>query len=312
HTPRLAQLIDHEGVARRAVILEDYRAQGRRHACGIDLVFDENRNAVQRADRARRFVGRIKLVGIRERVRIDSDDRVDHRAFLVIGRDAVEIELRQLMRGQPPGLVGGLNRVDRGFYHFKRRDLRYAQGRRTYQARYRKRARQDRRFQRLHLMSPSPWSYRDGGTVLGVTGFRLREKLTIRPTMAPMPPPMAWPNNNLEVAYRMTSGIWTTAGICAPCGSPPGDVYHDSIGGTRNEATTAPSRAPASMSRSAVFTIQISITRRRRHHPVARTVGERRICRTLRQLSASWPMFLSPQQALQAASHSKCSASYQL
>lgn len=98
--------------------------------------------------------------------------------------------------------------------------------------------------------------------MLGVAGFRLREKLTIRPAMAPMPPPMAWPNNNLEVAYRMTSGIWTTAGICAPCGRPPGDVYHDSIGGTRNEATDAPSRVPASMRMSAVFTIQISITRR--------------------------------------------------
>ena len=109
--------------------------------------------------------------------------------------------------------------------------------------------------------------YRDGGTVLGVAGFRLTEKLTIRPTMAPMPPPMAWPNNNLEVAYRMTSGIWTTAGICAPCGRPPGDVYHESIGGTRNEATAAPSRAPASMRMSAVFTIQTSITRGRRHHP---------------------------------------------
>src|SRR5262249_46735639 len=102
-----------------------------------------------------------------------------------------------------------------------------------------------------------PWSYRDGGrlAVLGVEGFRLREKLTIRPAMAPMPAPMAWPNNNLEVAYRMTSGIWTTAGICAPCGSPPGDVYQDSIGGTRNEATDAPSTAPASMRMSAVFTI---------------------------------------------------------
>lgn len=53
----------------------------------------------------------------------------------------------------------------------------------------------------------------------------------------------------------MTSGIWTTAGICAPCGKPPGDVYHDSIGGTRNEATDAPTNAPASMRMSAVFTI---------------------------------------------------------
>jgi hypothetical protein len=91
--------------------------------------------------------------------------------------------------------------------------------------------------------------------VFGVEGFRLREKLTIRPARAPMPPPMAWPNNNLDVAYRMTSGIWTTAGICAPCGSPPGDVYHESIGGTRNEATDAPNRAPASIRMTAVFTI---------------------------------------------------------
>lgn len=121
--------------------------------------------------------------------------------------------------------------------------------------------------------------------MLGVAGFRLREKLTIRPAMAPMPPPMAWPNNNLEVAYRMTSGIWTTAGICAPCGRPPGDVYHDSIGGTRNEATDAPSRAPASMRMSAVFTIQISITRR-----VVFTAQSRALVETGDEHSGSSPL----------------------
>jgi hypothetical protein len=73
---------------------------------------------VQRADRTRRFVGRIKLVRIRERVRIDRDDRVDHRAFLVIGRDAVEIELRQLMRGQRAGLVRRLDGIDRRLHHW--------------------------------------------------------------------------------------------------------------------------------------------------------------------------------------------------
>ena len=41
--------------------------------------------------------------------------------------------------------------------------------------------------------------------------FRLRRRLTSRPMTAPIPPPMVWPHNSFDVAYRMTSGIWTTA-----------------------------------------------------------------------------------------------------
>ena len=44
----------------------------------------------------------------------------------------------------------------------------------------------------------------------------------------------------------MTSGICTTAWICAPCGRPPGDVYHDSAGGTTNDAIATPISAPES------------------------------------------------------------------
>ena len=40
----------------------------------------------------------------------------------------------------------------------------------------------------------------------------------------------------------------------APCGSPPGDVYHESMGGTMNDAAATPTSAPLSMRIKAVFT----------------------------------------------------------
>ena len=60
---RRAQAIDHERVARRYGAFERERAGGRRHAiAGVDVVFDENRNAVQRPARAFRLALRVERV----------------------------------------------------------------------------------------------------------------------------------------------------------------------------------------------------------------------------------------------------------
>src|SRR5215510_4013154 len=51
----------------------------------------------------------------------------------------------------------------------------------------------------------------------------------------------------------MTSLICTTACTCAPSGSPPGDAYHESSGGTRNDAATTPTKAPSRTKITVVF-----------------------------------------------------------
>ena len=44
-----AQLVDHEGVIGRPVVLEHHGAERGRHAGRVDLILDQNRNTVQRA-----------------------------------------------------------------------------------------------------------------------------------------------------------------------------------------------------------------------------------------------------------------------
>ena len=39
----------------------------------------------------------------------------------------------------------------------------------------------------------------------------------------------------------------------APWGKPPGDVYHESMGGTMNDAAATPSSAPINMRIKTVF-----------------------------------------------------------
>src|SRR5262249_2717128 len=48
----LAQLVDDEGVARRAIILEHDGAVGGRHAGGVDLVLHQDDHTMQRPDEA--------------------------------------------------------------------------------------------------------------------------------------------------------------------------------------------------------------------------------------------------------------------
>ena len=68
-----------------------------------------------------------------------------------------------------------------------------------------------------HRTGIQPRFYRDvGGSVArgGATPrpFRLRRRLTSRPTTAH---PVVCSHNSFDVAYRMTSGIWTTVGQCS-------------------------------------------------------------------------------------------------
>ena len=96
----------------RPVVLEQHRAQCRRHALHVGLILHDDRNAVQRADEARLLQMRVEPVGFLERGGIERDQRVDRRAFLVVGRDPIEIELHQLPDGKISGFESRVNISD--------------------------------------------------------------------------------------------------------------------------------------------------------------------------------------------------------
>ena len=104
--PDVAQPLHDERVARGTILGERERAGGVDHAGGVDVVLDQNREAVQRpAHLARPALG-IARVGVGERGGVHLDDRVQPRSRIVDRRDAIEIGLRQrarreLARGHP-------------------------------------------------------------------------------------------------------------------------------------------------------------------------------------------------------------------
>ena len=95
---RVLQLADDISVLRRHVAREAQGAAGGRHAGGIDVVLEQDRNAVQRADRPRRLELRIQVIGDLQRFGIDQDNGVQGWTALIIGIDA-----RQIHFGQPAG-----------------------------------------------------------------------------------------------------------------------------------------------------------------------------------------------------------------
>src|ERR1700680_4877648 len=78
---------------------------------------------MQRADEARRLIGRIETVRLGECLRVDGDDGVDGWTALVVSVDAIEIVLDQLVRGELAGLEGRKDLVDRGLHDLERRRL---------------------------------------------------------------------------------------------------------------------------------------------------------------------------------------------
>ncbi len=96
---RLAQLADLKGVTGRDRSLQRQRPRRGRHVGGIEIVLDDQRNAVQRPAEARLGKARVERIGGGQGVWVDHDDRVERRAFLVVRLDAVDIHLDQLMAG---------------------------------------------------------------------------------------------------------------------------------------------------------------------------------------------------------------------
>ena len=93
---------DDGGVPPGHEAVEQGRAVRGRQVARLDLILEQHRRAVQRADGARLGEGRVQRVGRLPCARIDVLDGVQRRAGLVVRRDPVEVALHQLAAGQPP------------------------------------------------------------------------------------------------------------------------------------------------------------------------------------------------------------------
>src|SRR5919106_522117 len=107
------QFLDHRSVSIRVIVLEQHRAERCRHSLYIRLVFYDDRNSVQRTDKAGCLECGIEPVGFCERFRMDADDGIKGGSLLVIGVDTIEIHLDQLTGCQLSRFVGGVNLIDR-------------------------------------------------------------------------------------------------------------------------------------------------------------------------------------------------------
>jgi hypothetical protein len=115
-----AQVCNGEAFGPRLVVAKQDRPQGRLHAFDVDLILHNNRDTVQRSDKAP-----VALEGSIERRRliasagIDGDERIDRRAVLVKSLDARQIELDQLARRQLATPEGRVHLIDCCFFDFE-------------------------------------------------------------------------------------------------------------------------------------------------------------------------------------------------
>ena len=93
---RLAQLPHLEGVVFRHDARQRQRPARCRHVFRVEVVFEKHRDAVQRPAQPSALALLVQHPRIRRGIRVDVQDRVHARPRLVVGRDAVQIELDQL------------------------------------------------------------------------------------------------------------------------------------------------------------------------------------------------------------------------
>src|SRR5208282_308529 len=116
HHAGLPQLRRDKSVIRRPRSQQRQRTRRSIHAVsGIDVVFDQDRNAMEQPARPLRLALLIERVGDLQRLRVEFDDRVDHRAGLVDLLNARQVLLGQRARRILTGLKGFLDFVNRDF-----------------------------------------------------------------------------------------------------------------------------------------------------------------------------------------------------
>src|SRR5262249_44778606 len=103
-------------------ILENGRSESRWHIGRLQLIFDQNGNAVQAADRSGCFKGSIEPLGLLQCTRVDGLNRIQTRPRFVVGGDAFEVELDQFAARGSPGPKRGVDVADSGLHEMKGHD----------------------------------------------------------------------------------------------------------------------------------------------------------------------------------------------
>ena len=121
HRASFAQLLRHHGILGRLGAHQRQRTSSCHHAIGsIDVVFDQNRYAMQRPAKMFLFAFLVELLGDAERVGIYLDNAVDGRPMLIDGLDAREIFFGDGVRGEPAGSHAFLQFVHGNFVKLER------------------------------------------------------------------------------------------------------------------------------------------------------------------------------------------------
>jgi hypothetical protein len=85
------------GIQRWNVVFHDDRTERGGETSNVDLVFDQDRDAMKRPDELSGFLELgVEFVGFFESFRIEIDDGIDRWTVLVVGIDAVQVHLCEL------------------------------------------------------------------------------------------------------------------------------------------------------------------------------------------------------------------------
>ena len=109
---RVLHACDDGGIPGRHEVREEGRSVGGRQVAGLDLILEENRDAVQRPAESAGGEGGVEAGGLVEGGGVQVGDGVEPRSLLVVGFDAVEVTLHQVDAGQLSGEKRGVHLRD--------------------------------------------------------------------------------------------------------------------------------------------------------------------------------------------------------
>ncbi len=113
------QLSRDEGVVVRSEPLQAQRAARGIHVSRIDIVLEQQGNAMQRTNHSFRFQGCVHFIGNLQRPGIDQNHGVQRRPLLVEFLDPFQIHLRQAATGQNALLHRPMDLGNRRFLQYK-------------------------------------------------------------------------------------------------------------------------------------------------------------------------------------------------
>jgi hypothetical protein len=114
HTTGGAEAAGLLGVLRRIGIAERVETAGGREVDGVDVVLEQNRNAMEWPARAPGFALEVEGARFHERLGIERDERTQFRAGFFVGVDAGEEERRELFGRECARVHGRLQLADGG------------------------------------------------------------------------------------------------------------------------------------------------------------------------------------------------------